>query len=308
MTSWMCRLVLSALSFTCLMLAGTSSVVAQPADLKTNAKQYVTDGLKAQSAGRYDEAISLYNKAYELVPHPELLFNLGQAHRLKGEKAVALNYYQKYLAVDSKGRGAAEASQWAAQLDLELRKEAEARDLAEREREDAEKSRLESEAREARRKAEQRERKKDRAQDVEQRGDGPPASSSARSPSQSAPPTSEKPMVSRTALAIGLGIGGGTFMVGGLLFYARGQGLYSNYKHLKQNGAPMEESDSAYERANWNHQAAQVVALSGAVMLGAGVYLWYTRDNSKGRLEKRVTHVSPLFDGELSGIVLTGEF
>lgn len=134
MTSWMCRLVLSALSLTCFVLAGTSLVAAQPGDLKTTAKQYVADGLKAQAAGRYDEAISLYNKAYELVPHPELLFNLGQAHRLKGEKEIALNYYQKYLAVDSKGRGVAEASQWATQIDLELKAETEALRQAEEDR------------------------------------------------------------------------------------------------------------------------------------------------------------------------------
>jgi hypothetical protein len=47
--------------------------------------------------GHLEEAISLYEKAYEIDPDPMLLFNLGQCHRLAGNDERALFFYQRYL-------------------------------------------------------------------------------------------------------------------------------------------------------------------------------------------------------------------
>jgi hypothetical protein len=85
--------------------------------LKEQAKKAVAAGLEAQSAGRYDEAIGFYRQAYDAVPHPELLFNLAQAYRLKGDPETALGMYQRYLAIEPKGRVAADARRWVAELE-----------------------------------------------------------------------------------------------------------------------------------------------------------------------------------------------
>jgi hypothetical protein len=67
------------------------------------ARQYVEAGLAAQSSGDYDTAITFYTKAYELVPHPVLLYNLAQAHRLAKREDRASALYQRYLSEDPYG-------------------------------------------------------------------------------------------------------------------------------------------------------------------------------------------------------------
>src|SRR5262245_8903357 len=89
---------------------------AASAAVKAQAKQYVTQGLAAQDAGDYDGAIALYWKAYQLAPHPVLLFNLAQAHRLAGRIDQALSLYQKYLEEDPKGPQASTAREILAEL------------------------------------------------------------------------------------------------------------------------------------------------------------------------------------------------
>src|SRR6185503_6645188 len=70
---------------------------------KQQAKTYVDAGLAAQEAGDYAAAIDFYEKAYALIPHPVLLFNIAQAHRLNGNAAEALDHYRRYLAADPDG-------------------------------------------------------------------------------------------------------------------------------------------------------------------------------------------------------------
>jgi hypothetical protein len=97
-------------------LIGVVLVLAAPAaradDRKDQARRDVAAGLAAQGAGHYDEAIALYKRAYEAIPHPELLFNLGQACRLKGDAEAALGYYRRYLAAEPNGRAAGDAQRW----------------------------------------------------------------------------------------------------------------------------------------------------------------------------------------------------
>jgi tetratricopeptide (TPR) repeat protein len=96
------------------LLAG--SLAARADDLKEQARRDVDAALTAQSAGQYDEAIALYKKAYAAIPHPEILFNLGQAYRLKGDVDTALDYYRRYLAAEPSGRAAGDASRWVTEL------------------------------------------------------------------------------------------------------------------------------------------------------------------------------------------------
>jgi len=90
-----------------------------PAKAKT-AKQYVDAGLAAQNTKDYDTAISLYQKAYDLVPHPVLLFNIGQAHRLAGHDPEAKSFYERYLQADPTGPQASIAKDFIREIDSKV--------------------------------------------------------------------------------------------------------------------------------------------------------------------------------------------
>src|SRR5437762_12519390 len=74
---------------------------AQPSgeqELKARANEYVNTALAAEADGRYDDAIHDFKAAYDLVPHPELLFDLGLAFRRSGGQRDAVRYFRQYLA------------------------------------------------------------------------------------------------------------------------------------------------------------------------------------------------------------------
>jgi len=50
--------------------------------------------------GEYEDAISNYREAYRIDPRPGLLFNLGQAYRLKGDCVSARTMYRSYLRLE----------------------------------------------------------------------------------------------------------------------------------------------------------------------------------------------------------------
>lgn len=98
-------------------LTRSSSVDARPdpaaripiGDDKAMASQLVDRGIAAQDAAEYDKAIELYTRAYDLRPHPSLLFNIGQAHRLAGRLQEARRFYERYLSAAPGGVEAARA-------------------------------------------------------------------------------------------------------------------------------------------------------------------------------------------------------
>ena len=101
-------------------LAGVAVADDSGKDRKARAAALVDDATTAQAAGDYATAIAKLHEAYELIPHPDLLFNLGQAHRLAGEPWDALDEYERYLAVEPKGSLAKAARQHVAALKKQL--------------------------------------------------------------------------------------------------------------------------------------------------------------------------------------------
>jgi tetratricopeptide (TPR) repeat protein len=77
-----------------LLVATSALASANPLD---EARRLSDQGRAAHASGHYDLAISSYQAAYVLAPSPGLLFNLGQAHRLRGDCAAAAIMYRKYL-------------------------------------------------------------------------------------------------------------------------------------------------------------------------------------------------------------------
>ena len=91
---------------------------------KAKAKAHFKQGRAYQEAGAYADAIKEYEKAYALAPLAAFLYNIGQCHRLGGDKTKAIAAYQRYLARTSEGTLADEARAHVATLKLKLQVEA----------------------------------------------------------------------------------------------------------------------------------------------------------------------------------------
>jgi tetratricopeptide (TPR) repeat protein len=88
------------------------------------AKAHFKQGRAYQEAGAYADAIKEYEQAYALAPLPDLLYNIGQCHRLGGDKLKAIAAYQRYLAAAPEdGALAEEARNHVAALKLKLQVE-----------------------------------------------------------------------------------------------------------------------------------------------------------------------------------------
>lgn len=94
--------MLAAVSIVAVSEAVGDPTAADKAKQRT-AKSYVEAGREAQNSRDYETAILFYRKAYELIPHPVLLFNMAQVHRLAGRWIEAIALYQRYLQVDPQG-------------------------------------------------------------------------------------------------------------------------------------------------------------------------------------------------------------
>jgi tetratricopeptide (TPR) repeat protein len=70
------------------------------------ARQLHTRGLSAYQAGRYDFAARMFNAALDTNPSPELVYHAAQAYRMTGDRAKALELYEKYLELAPRGPAA----------------------------------------------------------------------------------------------------------------------------------------------------------------------------------------------------------
>lgn len=85
-------------------LAGVAR--AQP---RAEARAHFEQGEAYFRAGGYDLAIVEYQAAYDLVPEPGLLFNIGLSCENAGDPERAIATYRRYLDADPRGGKAAEA-------------------------------------------------------------------------------------------------------------------------------------------------------------------------------------------------------
>lgn len=89
------------LATTALAAVLATAALAAPADAEpTEAERLYVEGQSAYDEGRYEIALALWQRSYELSQLPALLFNLGQAYRLRGatgDCANAVAAYRRYL-------------------------------------------------------------------------------------------------------------------------------------------------------------------------------------------------------------------
>lgn len=69
----------------------------QDADAHEKARALFERGQVQYTLGEYDDAIALFREAYVLTAAPILLFNLAQAHRLRGDAGQATELYRHFL-------------------------------------------------------------------------------------------------------------------------------------------------------------------------------------------------------------------
>jgi tetratricopeptide (TPR) repeat protein len=70
------------------------------------ADELLADGTKAYEAGRYDEAVAAFGKAYTLDPNPKTLFAWAQAERKGGNCPAAVKLFKRYLETNPPERSA----------------------------------------------------------------------------------------------------------------------------------------------------------------------------------------------------------
>jgi hypothetical protein len=95
---------------------------ADPKAKPKNPKQKEADqrfkrGVGLFNDAKYTEALAEFQRAYEIAPHPLVLYNMASCHRQLSHYAEAVNYYRRFLA-DGKGVVAA-ARLTAAQSELD---------------------------------------------------------------------------------------------------------------------------------------------------------------------------------------------
>ncbi len=146
-----------------LVLVASSPALAQQPNPKVAAEQHFNAADKLYKAGQYDQAVKEFLAAYQAYPANPLLFNIGQAYRLSGDKEKALAYYEKYVEFEPNGGQVGEVKGYIKALkeDVEaIRKQREAEEQARAQAEAEAQARAKAEAdkkraaEEARRRAE----------------------------------------------------------------------------------------------------------------------------------------------------------
>lgn len=241
------------------------------------AKQYVEAGLAAQKAGDYDTALTMYQKAYDLVPHPVLIFNMAQANRLAGRGEEALAQYNKYLAAEPNSAQAQTAREFVAELTA---RKAEL-DAAQAEAAKAEAAKTAAKAEPAR------------------TPEAAPAPAPAPAPMEPPPPAETDH--GRRLRLVGISAGAvGVVGVGiGIGFALHGKSLQSD---VEKQYDP--STVDAGHRAN---TLALVGAIAGGALIATGVTL-YLVGHRRGSGHESGEHVAlaPLVSNEAAGLVLSG--
>lgn len=74
--------------------------------LKVAAEKAKAEGDSKEAARLFKESAEQYQAAYDLVPHPLMLYNLAQVYRLAGEAERSLQFYEDFLKADPVGEAA----------------------------------------------------------------------------------------------------------------------------------------------------------------------------------------------------------
>jgi iron complex outermembrane receptor protein len=91
------------------------------ADERTEARAHFKKGMSAIAEGKYDVGIEELKSAYDILPHPNVLYNIARAYVDTGDLDNAVTYYKRYLEGAPKDRD--EVAQIVAGLEERIRKQ-----------------------------------------------------------------------------------------------------------------------------------------------------------------------------------------
>jgi tetratricopeptide (TPR) repeat protein len=285
------------------VMASHALAHAQQSEKKKVASTYVEAGIAAQATGDYRTAVTMYEKAYAVLPHPELLYNLAQAHRLDGRLDIALGLYERYLIEDPTGRYGKVAREWID--DIHARK-AELAKLEETRRADEARKAQEARKLEEARIAETRRTDQTRrAHELGTSGTGDAGAGAGAGPS-GAHPAVQAVASDRTAArartlrlaGIAAGAAGGVSLAVGLGF-----GLHAKSLRNEQVASGMFSADRDRSARSANGIAIGTMVGGGAlVVAGAAMYWLGHRQATHG---DRVT-LAPMVSDQTAGVVVSG--
>ena len=84
---------------------------------KEQAKQLFNEGTVLYDLRKFEQAIESFEKAYKAYPNAAFLFNLAQAHRMAGNNADAIGFYNNYLRRLPDAPNAADVKKFIAELE-----------------------------------------------------------------------------------------------------------------------------------------------------------------------------------------------
>ncbi len=90
---------------------------------KKEAKAHFTQGEKLYRLGKFQEALSEYSKAYEILPLPGFLFNIGQCHRMLDDHERAVFFFKGYLREQPKAKNRKQVEALIAECEKKLTEE-----------------------------------------------------------------------------------------------------------------------------------------------------------------------------------------
>lgn len=88
-------------------VAGRTGTDTESRDQKLLAKRSYADAVRYYASGDLERSLSCFERAYELAPHYQVLFNIGQIHSELGQPLEAVEALRRYLE-QSKGKADAE--------------------------------------------------------------------------------------------------------------------------------------------------------------------------------------------------------
>jgi hypothetical protein len=96
------RLPILALALVCATAAVSVPRAARAADT-AEANRHFQLGVELYDEGKFEEALIEFERAYEIAPHPLVLYNLAGTHRELSHYGAAIEYYERFL---KEGEGA----------------------------------------------------------------------------------------------------------------------------------------------------------------------------------------------------------
>jgi tetratricopeptide (TPR) repeat protein len=128
------RSVLAAALIAAACLAAPAHA-GRPSSRRAQAVKHFDQGEAYFLAKAYDKAALEYQAAYDMVPKPGLLFNIGLCRENQGDSPGAIEMYRRYLAADPRGNKSVEARARVAALEEKMASERRAAEQARRDEE-----------------------------------------------------------------------------------------------------------------------------------------------------------------------------